>query len=185
MRFLWDYGDNAREYIRTMKYRPSRKMALLAGRLLADDMNEVFSDNCNWDAVVPMPSSPFNRRRRNFNQCEEMAREVSARFHRRIPVENLLIHTKKTPQAWLNHDARMTRINSMFDSRKEVIAGKRILLIEDVITTGATSAAAVSHLLRCGAITVDVYALARTSVWQRFRNLVFERVGRPVQVIGS
>jgi orotate phosphoribosyltransferase len=53
-----------------------------------------------------------------------------------------------------------------------VIAGKRILLVEDVITTGATIAAAAYQLRQAGATHVDVIALARTRVWKRFRARV-------------
>jgi predicted amidophosphoribosyltransferase len=53
------------------------------------------------------------------------------------------------------------------------VQGKRVLLIEDVITTGATVTAAAECLKAAGATRVDVLALARTRVWQRFRHRVW------------
>jgi phosphoribosylpyrophosphate synthetase len=53
------------------------------------------------------------------------------------------------------------------------LKGKRVLLVEDVITTGATIAAACHTLYEAGATSIDVVALAQASVWRRFRQRVF------------
>jgi predicted amidophosphoribosyltransferase len=102
--------------------------------------------------------------------CRELARQVS-REHR-IPLQNALIHDqKRLPQARLSHEDRLRRLRKLFQVNKGIqLEGKRILLIEDVVTTGATVAAATYCLQQAGVSRVDVLALARTRVWSRFRQ---------------
>jgi predicted amidophosphoribosyltransferase len=82
---------------------------------------------------------------------------------------------QRAPQATLSHEARITRLKKLFALNDGAdVTGKRILLIEDVITTGATISAAAYTLKRAGAVSVDVLALASARVWSRFRGRVAE-----------
>ena len=168
IRFLWEYDGLARDLIRTMKYRPSVALARLGGSLLCDALPHLFS-HTSWDMIVPIPASHVMFRRRLFHPCHELAQATSK--HYRIAIHDALIHARKrAPQASLDHVARLRNLRHLFKtSRPKVVLGKNILLIEDVITTGATSAAAAYALRNAGAARVDILALARTHVWSRFR----------------
>jgi ComF family protein len=172
IRFLWEYDGLARDLIRTMKYRPSVQLLSLASSILSQSVPSLFP-GASWDIMVPVPSSSSTLRRRMLHPCRELARQVS-RDHR-IPLQNALIHDQeRLPQARLSHDDRLRRLFKLFDVRKDInLQGKRVLLIEDVITTGATVAAATYRLKRAGASRVDVLALARTRVWSRFRQRLY------------
>jgi predicted amidophosphoribosyltransferase len=151
-----------------MKYRPSVSLAQLGGYLLRDAIPSVFVEP-GWDMILPIPSSPALFRRRFFHPCLELAIPTSRKYN--IPIRALLAHhTKRAPQASLSHKARLANLRKIFRVKTpNALKDKRILIIEDVITTGATTAAAAYQLRLCGAARIDVIALARTHVWTRFR----------------
>jgi predicted amidophosphoribosyltransferase len=154
-----------------MKYRPSKKLARLAGDLLTHAIPFVFEKH-EWDLVIPIPSSAKMFRKRCFHPCVEMGHQIACALN--IPLRQLLVtNSKRSPQASLRHDARLRGIKNLFTVRSSKDAlRKRVLLIEDVITTGATITAATQCLRGAGAERVDVLALGRTQVWQRFRHRV-------------
>jgi predicted amidophosphoribosyltransferase len=170
-RYLWNYGGLARDLIRSMKYRPSIRLARLGGTLLAQAIPHLLPHR-EWDLIVPVPSSAQTYRKRLFHPCEEMAHAIAGSLH--LPVKLILTHDRKRPpQAKLLHDARLRNLRGLFSvTRSRSANGARILLVEDVITTGATIAAATHTLKQAGALRVDVIALARSQSWLRFRERV-------------
>ena len=178
-RFIWEYGGIPRDLIRTMKYRPSVWVARMCGDLLAHNINQLFGTQ-EWDLIIPVPSSRANYRKRLFHPCTEMARRIVTCCPGARLGENLVQARQRAPQATLSHEARLRRLRQMFQvKRASDLRGKRVLVVEDVITTGATSAAAAFALLQAGAIQVDIVALARTTVWSRFRRRLFELLQPP------
>jgi ComF family protein len=108
---------------------------------------------------------PLHRRRlwwRGFNQAALLAAEVARRLE--LPLDtNVLIRQHATnPQTYRHHDERLRNVRRAFRSpHPGRIAGKRILLVDDVMTTGATAEECTRTLLDAGARAVDVFTLAR------------------------
>lgn len=179
--YLWDYSGVARDQILAMKYNPSPILARWLGKLLRTTLDNR-SFNSEWDRIVVMPSSDRSGLLRGFNQCviigRTLALEISRKCStsRKIPVSNLLRRKRKrAPHSTLGHEDRMKGLKGLFYADKRV-RGERILLIDDVITTGASVGAA-SYALKCaGAISVDVISLARGSIWQRCRGRIFQKL---------
>lgn len=173
VRFLWEYEGLPRDFIRTMKYRPSISLAAIGGKILAETVSSLFPGS-HWDTIMPIPSSLTMLSKRLFHPCVELAHPVAKRLQ--IPLIKGLHHsTQRAPQASLNHRERLRKPQSLFYVNKQLnLRDSRILLIEDVITTGATISAAAFVLKRAGARKVDVLSLARTHVWTRFRRIVHE-----------
>jgi ComF family protein len=173
IRFIWEYDGLARDLIRTIKYRPSISLATAAGKLLRDAVPQLF-DRCDWDMIIPVPSSHAMFRRRLFHPCIELARPLARA--QAIPLIHGLLHDKRrAPQASLSHQDRLLRLENLFTLTKRCNPrDRRVLLLEDVITTGATISSAAALLRRSGASRVDILALARTRVWSRFRRLLHE-----------
>ena len=112
-------------------------------------------------------------RRRGFNQCSVMASELGRAASLRRGAINLLAlqhNNGSTPQARLRHDERIDNVEEAFRAAPRRIEGCTVLLIDDVITTGATTNAAALACLRAGAARVELLALARAGVWERFRR---------------
>ena len=178
MRYLWEYGGTARELIRAMKYTPSISLTRYSGMLMGQALSDLFPSRA-WDVIVPIPSSPETLKKRHFHPCYEMAQLVQ----RALPdstVSHALKHNRhRSAQARRTHEERLRGLRTLFDIFKpERIRGKNILLIEDVITTGATICAATHTLRHAGARDIDVLALAQARVWTRFRGRLYELMER-------
>lgn len=173
VRYLWEYGGLPRDLIRALKYRPSLVLTRHAGALLAEAVKGWDGESCAWEVLVPIPPSPLSASRRLFSPCLELAHQVRRALPDAIVCDVLRHRTRRSPQAHRSHAERLVGVAALFTVRDPLrIAGRRVVLVEDVVTTGATVAAAATALLRAGATQVDLITLARTRVWSRFRGSV-------------
>jgi len=113
------------------------------------------------DVVCPVPLHGARLRERGFNQSDLLAEAVAEGIGK--PLRRLLVRTRPTlPQVDLPAESRATNVRGAFaPDLHEVIQGKRVLLIDDLFTTGATMAECARMLRRAGAEEVRVYTLAR------------------------
>jgi ComF family protein len=155
--FGW-YQGALRKLIHLFKYTGVRPLARVFGRYL----KHALPIDRQFDVVVPMPLHWRRRWHRGFNQATLLAREVARRFN--VPVSNIVRRRRATPsQAGLTHAKRRANVRGAFKMKRGTrLDGLRVLLIDDVLTTGATAAACARELKRAGAVHVTVLALART-----------------------
>lgn len=112
------------------------------------------------DALVPMPLAPVRQRERGANQAREIAREA-ARIAG-LPLSGALRRTRHTaPQASLARRERARSLRGAFVATRP-LHGARLALVDDVMTSGATAAAAAAALRRAGASRVEVWVVARS-----------------------
>ncbi len=113
------------------------------------------------DLVVPVPLTPSRERERGYNQGRLLAAEVARQLD--LPLDaGVLIRLRDTPpQTSLPRAQRLANVRGSFRSLHK-LSGARILLVDDVTTTGATFEAATRALRRRGAVWVGALALART-----------------------
>lgn len=111
--------------------------------------------------VVPMPLHPQRLKERGFNQAGEIARPLARRLGLSCASEALLRTRDTAAQASLPLAKRTGNVRGAFECRQD-FSGRSILLVDDVMTTGATVAEASRALLRAGAAAVHVWVLART-----------------------
>jgi ComF family protein len=155
------YEGYLRELIHLYKYGKIKSLAGPLARLLATalPLDERF------DAVTPVPLHWLRQWRRGFNQSELLARYIARRSG--VPLVRALRRRRSTlVQAGLSNTSRRTNVSGAFavpaDQRwRSQIRTKRILLIDDVMTTGATAAACAFALKRAGAARVALLTLAR------------------------
>lgn len=123
------------------------------------------------DLVIPVPPDRKRLKTRGFNHTSLIAKEISKRLS--LPLElNGLIKVKSTPQQIsLKREERLKNLRRAFRAEKN-FSGKRILLIDDVITTGATASECARALLRAGAAEVNILTIAR-SVGDMVQNIDF------------
>ena len=155
------YDDTARTLVHRLKYSDRLDTARALGAMMARSGGEL-AGGC--DAIVPIPLHRLRLWGRRFNQAMELARHVASAHGK--PVEpGLLARVKRTlPQVGLSRTQRGENLQGAFRvpaAARPRIQGRRILLVDDVITTGATANAAARALLRAGAVSVDVLAFAR------------------------
>jgi ComF family protein len=162
------YEGVLRELIHLFKYGRVRTLA----RPLADLLVAALPREERFDAIAAMPMHWLRRWQRGFNQTDLLARELSRRTA--IPMTRAVRRARRTPpQAGLTSGGRRANVSGAFAVRKaSSLQGKRILLLDDVLTTGATVAACAATLKRAGAERVTVLVLARVDrrVFVRGRN---------------
>jgi ComF family protein len=151
------FETELRELIHLFKYGRVGTLAGPLGRFLALALPRTE----RFDVVVPMPLHWMRRWTRGFNQSELLAREIARRAS--VPVRNLARRAKATtPQAGLTNAKRRANVSGAFQVRRpERVAGLRILLVDDVMTTGATASACARVLKRAGAARVILLTVAR------------------------
>lgn len=152
------YEGVLRELIHLLKYGRVRTLAAPLGEKLASALPV----DQRFDVVSPVPLHWRRRLRRGFNQSALLARAVARRYG--VRVTNVLKRRRGTAsQAGLSHARRRENVSGAFLVRRpERVRGRRVLLIDDVMTTGATASACATALKRAGAGYVAVLTLART-----------------------
>ncbi len=150
----WLFGGALAEGIHRLKYGRAYGVARPLGRLLASTGAPMA------DLIAPIPLHKKRLRERGFDQALLLARTLSSAW--KLPLEpRLLRRIRETrPQVGLDTRAREANVRGAFLSAKHA-QGKRVLLVDDVLTTGATAAACARALKEAGARRVEVLALAR------------------------
>jgi ComF family protein len=151
------YEGVLRKLIHLYKYGRIKTLARPLGDLLAAALPR----EQKFDVIVPVPLHWRRQWQRGFNQSEVLAWGIARRTG--IPVVKALGRVQATvTQASLGNIKRRRNVAAAFRCKRAVlVAGKRILLIDDVMTTGATAAACALALKRAGAIKVALLTVAR------------------------
>ena len=151
------YEGALRDLIHLFKYKRIRTLA----RPLADLLNAAIPRDERFDAITAVPMHWLREWQRGFNQSQLLAEAISSRTG--IPAIRALRRTRATPpQAGLSGTGRRRNLKAAFACRRpKTLAGKRILLIDDVMTTGSTAAACAIELKRCGVERVALLTVAR------------------------
>jgi len=155
------YDDIARALVHRFKYSDRLDLAPMMGRWMARAGRELLS---SADALVPVPLHWRRLWARRFNQSAALAGAVAAIAQRPV-LHGVLRRVRATAQqVGLDKNARAENVQGAFKVDavdKAAIAGKRLVLVDDVLTSGATAEACTRALLRAGAGHVDVLVFAR------------------------
>ncbi len=150
-----------REIIHRYKYQRALWFEpFLAGLLLRETVPALRGQN--WDLIVPVPLHPLKQREREFNQAERLAVHLGAAANIRVNKKLLRRVVFTSTQTRLTRPQRAANMRGAFAMRHGArLDGERVILVDDVFTTGATTSACAQALLAAGADDVCVWTVAR------------------------
>lgn len=160
-RGAFHYGGTARRLILAFKHGDRTDMATALARRMAEQGAALLADA---DLLLPVPLHRGRLWRRRYNQAALLAVALGRIAGRPVALDILVRHRATPSQGGRNRTARRRNLAGAFlvpDRARAELAGRRVLLVDDVHTTGATVSEAARVLLRAGAGGVDVLTLAR------------------------
>jgi ComF family protein len=154
------YGDGSRKLVLAFKHGRRIAMAPMLARLIAARLPKLEGD---W-LIVPVPLHRWRLWSRGYNQAALLAREIARLTGGGLVVDGLVRH-KRTPMlGGLGRKARARALSGALSANPKMLSrlkGAQIILVDDVLTSGATSEACVRVLKRAGAVKVVVACFAR------------------------
>jgi ComF family protein len=157
---VYNRGSRIRKLIHSLKYGGRKEIGRMLGELYGSTLAESGFMN-GIDYIVPVPLSAERERKRGFNQSECFAQGLSVST--RVPVRTDIIKRtgESESQTRRGRYERWENVEGIFTVRKHsLIAGKHLLVADDVITTGSTMEACVNALQAYGDVKVSVVAMA-------------------------
>jgi ComF family protein len=155
------HSEPLRQAIHEFKYEDLRSLAPILGSLMAEGWLRLAPAGWQADAIVPVPLHTARQRQRGYNQAELLAREMGARLGHPVVTDALLRVRATPPQVGLGWQERQANVHDAFRCRGDDLAGKHVLLVDDVCTTAATLESACIALRAVGVSSVLAYTLAR------------------------
>jgi ComF family protein len=154
------YDDTARALVHRLKYGDRTELAIAMARMMALAGRELIADS---GVIAPVPLHWTRGWRRRFNQSALLARELGRIAGRPVALEAVMRVRRTATQVGLSRDERRENLRAAFRPGPSApqIEGRRVLLIDDVLTSGATANAVSRALLKAGASAVDVLTFAR------------------------
>lgn len=155
------YDEHSRELILQMKHADRTDLCGLFARWLSRSARELVEEA---DAIAPVPLHRLRLLRRRYNQAAEIARPLAHLAGRGYLPDALIRRRATASQGGKVASGRRRNVQGAFvvpENRRALVAGKRILLIDDVLTTGATAEACARALKAAGAADVTLAVVAK------------------------
>jgi len=159
------YNDDVKKLIYKLKYGDQRYIAYHMGNIMVEGLAEMGYGNENIDLIIPVPLHTTRLGERGFNQSEWIGKQIAKRMQ--IHMSPLAVKRIRytEPQTLLNRAARLQNLKGAFQVNDEVqIVNKRILVVDDVFTTGSTLNEVSYELVRMGAAHVITSTFAAANV---------------------
>lgn len=161
--YYFTKGSLMQHLMHQLKYKNNRELGTFMGRLTGETLKQT-GRFCEVEALIPLPLFAAKEKRRGYNQAAILCEGIAERMH--IPVlNNVVIRTENTEtqtrkgrvERWQNMESKFKLVNP------ECIRGKHILLIDDVVTTGATLEACGNKLLEAEGARLSLATLCYAS----------------------
>ena len=163
--FFWgEYDGLLKDCLAQFKFSGAIDLGRRLVDMAVDSLHQRITDN-QYDLIIPVPLHRSRRRERGFNQSEILARRLADLLHIELNMEILKRVRPTTQQARLEESSRRENVKNAFaltNNRGPSLSGKAILLVDDIVTTGATIYEAAKPLQSGDPALVDVFCLGYT-----------------------
>jgi len=156
----FDKGGRLQHLLHQLKYKGNRQVGHKLGLLFGCDLiqNALYQD---IDAIVPVPLHPRKEKKRGFNQSFEICKGLSEGMKKPIIAGNLMRVIHSSSQTRKNRFERWENVSGIFNVQNEtILIDKHLLLVDDVVTTGATLEACCEPLLKIPGVRVSIATIA-------------------------
>lgn len=158
--FAFNKGSNYQHLVHFIKYKGLKELGFETGLRFG----HVIKNTANFgdaELIVPVPLHPEKEKQRGYNQSEWIARGLGEAIQKPVLVNNLVRNIHTSTQTRKNRFERWENVENIFEVKKpEAFAGKLVLLIDDVVTTGSTLEACATELLKIEGTKVSIATLA-------------------------
>jgi len=157
------YENTVKKLIHQFKYQRKTRMIELFAETFPDALQaDIFSCHA-IELIIPVPICKNRKKERGFNQAEIIAKKLSVTFSVPVSRRNLIKSKNTPPQTKLSKRSRISNLTDSFSVKNaRLVRGKTILIVDDVMTTGATLNTSAIELLKAGAKKILGFTLART-----------------------
>lgn len=157
--FYYNRHSDYRQLIYAVKYRSKKELGKMLGKMLGQRLQ----GHVRVDGIVPVPLHPRRQKKRGFNQASQIAAGIAGELQVEVWEEVLVRVRNNASQTTLGPEERRQNVEDIFELREpEKIRGKRLLVVDDVITTGSTIHSCVKALAAAGEVHFTLACLART-----------------------
>ena len=158
----YEKGSSVQRLIHDLKYHGNKELAYLLGRWAFLRLQAEQSPLCQAEILLPMPLHPNKKRQRGYNQAEWIAKGIASVLSIPIDTTSVVRQVKTDTQTRRHIYERWTNMEEVFTLiSDEALKGKRVLLVDDVLTTGATFNSCASVVDGIAEIRLMAFALAQ------------------------
>jgi ComF family protein len=160
--FYFEKENILQNIIHQIKYKNEKKLGIFMGKLMGLKINDLIKAH-NIDFMIPMPIHPKKEKKRGYNQAALLCVGINS-INKLDYIENAIVKIQHTEtQTKKSRIERWRNVEQVFNvPNPQMILGKNILIIDDVITTGASTEACGQILLEHGANSISICGLAHT-----------------------
>jgi ComF family protein len=168
VRFVWAYlyyrkSGKTQQLVYQFKYKGKKEVAQTLGRWYGTELNRTATETPLGDLIVGVPLHPTRLRQRGYNQADWLANGLAEALQIEQREDVLIRKHFGGSQTKRSKTDRWGNVETAFGvARPELVQGRHLILVDDVLTTGATLEACAAELLRAGAASVGIITLAAT-----------------------
>lgn len=161
---FFNKGGGVQRLMHALKYKGHKEVGVFMGRLFGESLKESAFFN-TADMIVPVPLHPKKQYKRGFNQSEVIAKGLQASFEIPVSINNLVRQSHTSSQTKKARYTRWENVKGVFVvTDTDEFKGKHLIVVDDVLTTGATMEACIAPLLEISDTKVSVATLAYAQV---------------------